>query len=320
MDCTSGFRYGELSGPMSGTCVGVQQQDGGVDIDTPPGQVCYGTGLVMACFAEAPTNPQTFTQNTTINTDTSLLCATTLNQTGACVIAAQSITINGGIYVAAVGTKPLVFVADQTITVTGRIDVASYRQFMSVGAAGDVPGCNAGTAPTGTSGGAGGSFGGLGGAGAAVGTAGMPGAVLTPTVLRGGCPGQTGADNVAPMGPGTGGHGGGAVFLIANTSISVAGTGVIDASGEGGAGATSSTSGGGGGGGSGGYIGFDTPSLMVSGAVFANGGGGGEASGASTTGVNGADPTLPTTAALGGAGGSNFGTDGGNGSVGATLN
>src|SRR5262245_48446399 len=59
--CTSsGQRYGDLSGSLSGHCVGEQTTDGGVDtpgstIDSPPDVLaCYGTGLVSDCFNSAP--------------------------------------------------------------------------------------------------------------------------------------------------------------------------------------------------------------------------------------------------------------------------
>src|ERR1041385_2447245 len=43
--CPTGFKYGDLSGPKSGTCVGTMNSmpDAPVDMfvpDTPPGQVC----------------------------------------------------------------------------------------------------------------------------------------------------------------------------------------------------------------------------------------------------------------------------------------
>ena len=320
-DCDSGLRYGDLSGPLSGQCVGADMPmpDAGDMPDSPPGVVCYGTGLVVACFPQAPTGNQTFSANTFIDTADSMLCEPTSPDIGACVIAAQTITVNAGIFVAGRGAKPLVLVATDSITINGLVSVASLRQFNAIGAAANLPGCNPGTAPTGSSGGAGGSFGGSGGAGHAVGTAGMPGATLSPATLRGGCPGQQGADEVVPIGPGEAGNGGGAVYFIANVSITVASTGAVNASGEGGGGGALSATGGGGGGGSGGLVGFDTPALTISGSVYANGGGGGEASGNSSSGSAGGDPASPTTAAPGGTLGSNFGSDGGAGSAGSKL-
>jgi hypothetical protein len=315
--CDSGFRYGELSGPLSSQCVGATQTvDAGDDVDTMSG-FCYGTGLLTACFDAVPTGTQMLGGNDTINTDSDPLCATTSNAVPACVIAAESITVANGFF-GATGTKPLVLVATQTITVNAgsTLTVASLRQFNFVGAGSDMAGCDTGTAPTGNSGGAGGSLGGAGGNGAAVGTAGIAGAALGAAAFRGGCSGQIGGDSGAPTG-GAAGRGGGAMYLIANTSITVGGN--VSANGGGGGGGANADSAGGGGGGSGGFLVFDTPSLMVTGLVLANGGGGGEGSGAQSTGVPGQDASTATMAAAGGAGGTSFGTDGGNGSVGATL-
>ena len=312
--CPSGLRYGDRSGPLSNQCVG-GQSDGGVET-IGDGSLCYGTGLVVACFTAPPMGMQTLASNVSVNTESSPQCQTVANSTDWCVIAAQSITINAGVTVAATGARPLVLIATETLTVNGSIDVASHRN-ANVGPAADAPGCNAGGAPTGTSGGAGGSFGGVGGNGAGInGNAGMAGAALTPTTLRGGCSGQVGANDGSAGG--ARGRGGGAVYLIANTSIFVGG--LINASGSGGGGGGTGESAGGGGGGAGGFIGLDSPMIMVSGVAVANGGGGGEASGTLSTGEAGDDPTNPTMPALGGAGMSGFGTDGGNGAFTTTLN
>jgi hypothetical protein len=325
-NCTdSQFRYGEASGPNSGQCVGATNDvDASVDADntpTPDGAVCYGAGLVHPCFASAPTGALTFS-NTVLNTDTSTMCATLVgaNANAWCVLAGSSITVTGGGFLAAVGSKPLVLVSTGTIAIQGALDVGSHRQFNSVGAAGNTAGCNAGSAPTVSSGGGGGSFGGKGGNGAIAGTAGTAGLAgngLTVTALRGGCPGQDGSDPLAMGRGGDGGDGGGAVWLFAATSIMV--TGAINASGAAGLNADASSSSGGGGGGAGGYIGLEAPSMTNTGNIFANGGGGGEASGNSSTGAPGTESTSAAAGGLGGAGGTSFGTDGGNGSVGATL-
>ena len=320
--CSSGLKYGSLAGSLSNQCVGAN--DAGVDgkiymdahIDTPPNQFCYGTGIVTACFSAAPTGTTKLTAD--IDTGGSS-CATTLNNTGACVIAAGTLDIDAGVTVHATGTKPLVLVASASITIAGTLDIASHRGGQT-GAGADLAGCNAGTAPvaaTGGGGGAGGSFGGKGGHGGssyASAAGGIAGNALTPTALRGGCKGQDGAGAAV----GAGGAGGGAVYMIATTSIFVSGT--INASG---AGATSALSGssGGGGGGAGGYIGLESSSVTASGSaiIFATGGGGGEASGSTTGGNPGSDPSAPATPAPGGTGGSTNGGDGGNGAAGATL-
>jgi len=315
--CSSGFKFGELSGPRSGQCTGGGGSGSDATVDTPVDMNlvdapsgCYGTGVVVACFNTPPSMTHNLNAQT-INTDTSPLCDTDSRNAAWCVVAGSTVTVAGT--VTGTGTRPLVLLSTGTLTINGTLDVASHRVAAIVGAGGDAT-CTAGTAPTMSSGGAGGSFGGLGGVGAATGggTGGQPGPVTAPSALRGGCRGQTGSGG----GGGVGGHGGGAVYLFASTSISVVGS--INASGSGGINANMASSSGGGGGGAGGFIGLESPSVMIAGQVFANGGGGGEASGTGSTGVPGGDSPDASTAAVGGAGGSDYATNGGDGSQGAT--
>ena len=322
--CTSGYRYDNSAGDHSGQCTGESgtgNTDGGTDgstIDASP--FCYGTGLVKVCLAAAPTQPRMFTGagTTTIDTTDASMCATTISgATSYCVIAATDITINQR--VRGLGPKPIVMIATGTITsnATGLIDVSSLRPRVAgeveTGAGADSALCNAGTAGNGVGGGAGGSFFGGGGSGGGVGAGGTAGTAITAvTELRGGCPGQNGNGGAAAAARG---HGGGAVYLIAGTSITLAGG--INAGGEGGAGAGKTNNGaGGGGGGSGGMIGLDAPVIAVTSALVANGGGGGEGSSNQNDGKDGTDATVPAAAA-GGAGGTINGGDGGDGSAGA---
>ena len=319
--CPSGRRFGDLGGP-NGQCVDQPPPDAGPDAP-PDARVCFGTAPFTVCFTTPPTGAIDVSMATTFNTDTGTVTGTQLNcanpmsgGTGYCVLAANTITINQSLR--ATGTKPLVLVAVDSISVAMSIDVASHRMgaMDSLGAGADpTTGCNAGTPPGaatgGSGGGAGGSFigaGGSGGVGGGGGTSGVHGlAISLGTVLHGGCPGQDGAGG----GRGARGHGGGAVFLIAGNSITVGGT--INAGGEGGEGATA-TADGGGGGGAGGLIGFDATTITVTGTLIANGGGGGEGS-SNQTGNPGSDVSM-TTAAPGGTNGSGPGGDGGAGSAG----
>lgn len=312
--CPSGQRFGDRSGPRSGECVGELIRDGG-PIDTPdvPGtDVCFGTGLVRPCFASAPMNPVSLTAP--INTDTSPLCNADPRNAAWCVIPGTTIGVQGG--VVATGARPLVLVATMTIGIQGTLEVASYRGG-SIGAGANPVACNAGTAPGTSGGGGGGSFGGQGGNGGGTNNAATAGGISgttmpAPTTLRGGCAGQNGNGGS----PGAGGAGGGAVYLIADSSITVDGS--INASGAGGNPGVTGTSGAGGGG-SGGFIGIDTPSCTNNGAIFANGGGGAEGSGSTTLGGVGGDPIGGAGGAAGG-GLSTNGGDGGAGQGGATTN
>jgi len=328
--CPSGRKYGDLAGGQSGKCVdgGGPPLDAGLDsgADAPPPDalVCYGTGIVQVCFANAPTQPLTISNTKTIDTGTDSLCATNVVSGGAnyCVVVATTITISATLR--ATGPKPLVLVASDSISVPsgGSIDVGSHRQRgigepeTGAGADVDTATCVAGTPPTNTGGGAGGSFtgkGGTGGKGTAA-NAGTPADVAMPPVmvLRGGCPGQDGKATA-----GSAGHGGGAVFLIATNKIDIGGNG-INAGGEaGGGGALGVDGGGGGGGGAGGMIGLDAQTVMVTSSLVANGGGGGEGGSVSlaVTGQDGTDATT-TNAAPGGNVNTASGGDGGDGSAG----
>lgn len=312
--CDSGFRYGELSGPLSGQCVGDRTDDAGVDTVYIPDELfssCYGTGLVTACFDFPPVGDVAIGAD--VNTDTSTQCDTDARNAAWCVIAGESVTVPGTVHVT--GSKPLVIVATQTISIGGTLDASSKRVGGQVGAAANPAACAA-IAPPGTSGGgAGGSFGadgGDGGDGPTANTGGTPGAATpSPTALRGGCRGQDGNGTTK----GSGGNGGGAVYLIAETSITI--DGILTASGAGATNGTTNSSGGGGGG-SGGFIGLDAPAVSCNGILIANGGGGGEGSGSATAGNPGQDATT-VTAAQGGSLGSTNGGDGGDGGAGGST-
>jgi hypothetical protein len=332
--CPSGRAYSDLSGAQSGQCVGggiVTPDSGTIDAASPPdvavdasidarppldATACFGSGLVTVCLATPPTQPLTISARTVIDTDDTSgasQCAVLITGSDVCVVAATVITINADLH--ATGTRPLVVLATDSLTVaaTGSIDVGSHRAPASglpeIGAGANPSSCGTGTGPGTSGGGAGGSFTGQGGAGGGP-NLGIPAAIVgTVTELRGGCAGQDG--NGANHG--AKGNGGGAVFLIAGNTITIAGT--VNAAGEGGAQGANNSSGGGGGG-SGGMIGFDALTISGTGLILANGGAGGEGSGAGQSGRPGADPTT-IMAARGGNGGSNNGGDGGDGSAGA---
>lgn len=271
---------------------------------------CFGGGLVRLCLAVPPSAPLAITSNTTIDTDSSPLCA---GYTGGpqgvplCVIASTSVSIAAGQQLRATGSHPLVMVATGSFIINGTIDVRA-------GAGGNPSTCGVPGIASGQQGGAGGSRHGRGGSGgAAVSGTGPSAAQASTTVtFRGGCRGGNGAG----ASPGTGGSGGGAVYLIA-PRLTINGT--LDASGGGGGSAT--IAGGGGGGGSGGFIGLDAPSITVSAGarIFANGGGGGEGATPKKIGTGGSSSGGPLSPAAGGSGGAKHGGDGGAGSSGSSL-
>jgi hypothetical protein len=290
-------------------------------VDTPPNATCYGAGLYIECYSPGsePTNSDALSAGQ-IDTSNNASCTRVVPQTNGpelCLRAAQSIMVTG--YVRFKGSRPLVMLATNTITVaaSGTLDVSSFRA--DVGAGGNTGTCGnvgAGAADTspsanaGAGGGAGAGFGTPGGSGgssdAAGGTAGGTTAL---TQIRGGCHGARGGTSNDGIG-GEGGNGGGGVYLIAGASITIAGT--VKANGSGGSGGPNKA--GGGGGGSGGLIAFDTPALSITGTVYANGGGGGEGGASGQTGENGSDPMSYNARASGGNNLDNGG-DGGGGST-----
>ncbi|MBT8493119.1 MAG: hypothetical protein KJO07_08675 [Deltaproteobacteria bacterium] len=214
---------------------------------------------------------------------------------GVAVIWAVDVSIEAGAWVYARGSRPLAIVADNDLTIDGRLSVDSW-QASSLGPAGSQPAACALAAPTagqacfdeGASAGGGAAFRGRGGAGGGnsndcdglgnplLPTPGGTGSALPPDTLRGGCAGADGAEstNGSGDGPTTGGGGGGALYLLAKGTLLV--NGAVTGSGAGGsAGDGGRTSGSGGG--SGGYLVLQAGQIQLtaSALVVANGGGGG---------------------------------------------
>src|SRR5687768_6719195 len=119
--CPDGRRYGDLSGPFAGQCVGMQPPIDAIDAPSPEaGEVCFGdaAGFERPCFAMQPATPVTL--NAAIDTD-GAMCATAVSNTQACVIAGSTVTVPQGATVTVTGTRPLVLVATQTITIAGTL-------------------------------------------------------------------------------------------------------------------------------------------------------------------------------------------------------
>ena len=327
-----GFEHGASTRDASGDPLidGDVIADAAVDapVDAEVG-FCYGT-FKRICVDSMPTADYAITQTTLFDTDVDVSCSKVITQTGGpsiCVVVAANISLQAN--VSAKGSRALAFVATGTFTNSASLDVGSFFvNGASVKGAGVASGALCGSPTPGAAednggnsgggGGAGGSFGGAGGNGAkgrnnAGGNGGTAasGITSTPSILRGGCdgtPGGAGNNNAG----GVGGFGGGAIYIVAETSITNGGT--IRSSGQGGLGGADLA--GGGGGGAGGMIALDSPTIANSGFVTANGGGGGEG-GSNTTGANGGSGLSATVRAAGGTGG--FGGDGGSGG-GVTTN
>ena len=290
-------------------------------VDTPDMMVtelCLGT-VHRICVAAPTSSLSLMTQP--IGTSSSTLCVpyTATPAVDACVIAGQTISLPTGNIVTVTGSKRLILIAADSLSIAGTLDGSSRRGLPS-GPAADTGPCPSTATPPTTNmqggGGWGGTFGTAGGNGGGTpngGTGGTAAASQPITALGGGCPGGNGAPNGAGTGSGGGGHGGGAVMLLAGQSIQI--DGVVNASGAGGTGGKSA--GGGGGGGAGGMIVLEAPAVKVPGLCFANGGGAGEGGAASNRdGAIGRESTGPDKAGGGGKGGS-IGGDGGDGAFAA---
>jgi hypothetical protein len=228
----------------------------------------------------------------TLDTGTSTKCLatqpagwTTRGQPESCFVVGTTVNIAG---LDVTGTRPLVIVATDSITVSGLLDVASHVGAGTAPKAGPgspfggcvLPLANPTISNSGGGGGAGGSFMSRGAACGAGNnqqmgnTGGIAGNPLTqnPVALRAGCAGQAGGSGAAAGG--VGGAGGGAVYLVAGNTVTITDTGIINASGAGAA--PAGNHGGGGGGGAGGMIVLAATSISAAnGKLLANGGGGG---------------------------------------------
>jgi hypothetical protein len=137
--------------------------------DVPPDDICYGRGAVTVCLPSAPTGAVTLPS--AIDTGSAACQSYDSPDTpNMCLIAGGTIGGSGAIRVT--GTRPLIVVAADTITLdsTTDIDVGSHIA-TGLGAGANAGACTPGTPPTmgGTTsgGGAGGSFGDTGGGGGA---------------------------------------------------------------------------------------------------------------------------------------------------------
>lgn len=253
-----------------------------------------------------------------------------------CVIAAEVIHI-GNADVHVTGPHPVVLFATETFTLDagGTLDASSTATVTGAGAnwGPTVPdGANQSNAmPGGAGGGAGGSFGGRGGDGGASDTGERSltlGAIMPAELafVRGGMSGAGGGGAIGtPTIHAAGGSSGGAIYVIAGTSISIAGHVLANgAGGEGGRGqSTTLQHAAGGGGGSGGLVALDAPiiELATTAVILAEGGGGGGGASGTSSGTSGQPPdsASPDRPAAGGGGAGGAGA-GGTASGGAITN
>jgi len=238
-----------------------------------------------------------------------------------CVVRAKTITIGNGVALTISGPRPIAFVADDALTVSGTIDVSASTSTSgpgggqrSSGASPNGQSTGGGGAGFGTAGVAGGGSGGAG-LGAAGGAALDP---LTLTYFGGGA--HAFQSTLGVGGPPDGGGGGGALMLVScRGTVTV--TGTLDANGGGGRGAFDQIFGaqisitdGGAGGGTGGYVVAQGLAVTISGQLYANGGGGGGGCTANdASGTSGGDGQRNTNGGIGGSGNGGGAAGGGHG-------
>ncbi len=298
------------------------------------------TSLTRDCVLNTTANPPTLTPPNCFTGSNGSFALRNVSQSNsgppATLLLATRFSVAANVKLSVFGDRPLIIIAQDTLTVAGTLDVSSPTTLTSsLAGPGSSPSACTGTSDDGassdsggarySSGGAGGTFGSKGGNGGAAkssnpttvqngGVASTPlgASMLTLTPLRGGCDGGNGGSSIgfgSASGPkGISGRGGGAIQLSAGTKVLVSGQ--VFANGGGGfEGSSASPYCGAGGAGSGGGILIDTPSLELSSstaALIAVGGGGGAGermNGTLGTG-NGDNGNTDGSAALGGVGNS----------------
>ena len=236
----------------------------------------------------------------------------------------RGLTLAEGVVVRAIGSRPLVILAE-TASIAGTLDAGARRDQPGAGGSGPRGGIGRGgdgvrDGSYADSGGGGGGFGQPGAkggdaSGAAGGEGGLAFGDPNLDLLLGGAGG--GGASSSGCDATTAGAGGGALQIYARTSIEITATGAINAGGGGGGGGRSCSLQylAGTGGGSGGAIYLQSPVIASAGILAANGGGGG--GGASNDhGGPGGDGTATTARATGGtSGGATYGAVGGRGAA-----
>lgn len=292
---------------------------GSSDADTSDAsEGCYGFGFLSVCTSIEDAD---IALRDTLDTTDDPRCREHRIGAGVgtpCVIAAERVTIPFPLRV--IGSRPLVILASESITIRAALDASSRRDGSSgPGRRTDCASPSGSGTNLAAGGGAGGTFGFAGGpGGAASGAIAVAPRAVSPLVsFAGGCAGGDGGAVTGQSARARGGGGGGGVYLIAGASIDVRGNGSINASGAGGEGGGLGQ--GGAGGGAGGTIGFDAPAIVIEGHVIAKGGGGGGggdgAAGSAGADADAANPSAQVSGGGGGGGGGNGG-DGSNGTVG----
>ena len=276
--------------------------------------------LPNVCDAPATMPMLAVAVSATFDTDFDMNCTGgVVQQAGGaeiCVVRYGSISVEADVELTVVGTRAVAFVSDDELLIAGILDVSATERTDGPGGGLIVSGTREGNVIGGggagfkTQGGAGGNASTDGGA--ANGGPPSPDPAAVP-VLSGGSRPQ-GLDATANN---SGGAGGAATLISCRGRVNV--TGTIDSGGGGGARGffLSIAAVGGAGGGSGGYVVLQGLDVVVTGEVFANGGGGG--SGRPSNAQSGAHGQDAPRSMFGGAGGLTSGAGEGAGGSGGSI-
>jgi hypothetical protein len=252
-----------------------------------------------------------------------VVLASVTQESGPEVMVIQAANLTLGAVVTVTGSRPLIFVATQDMSINMNVDGAADMGRPGPGGSQQTQGQGAGAAGAGgnglaDSGGGGGGFGTAGGTGGdcdqhAGGIGGT--AYGSAASLVGGSGGARGG---APLScPSSGGAGGGALQFTAGGTLAIGGAITVGGGGAGPASGCSSDGAAGSGGGAGGMIFVQARTFTGTGMLGANGGGGsGGASSGGGTPSNRGDNATVSAGGQGGSGGSSGGR-GGNGATGA---
>jgi hypothetical protein len=300
------------------------------------GQYPGGADLTLSGNVTITTGPNAPTIDTTLPTgvvlDFWMQPCTSTPCPEVAVLHTHAFTVANGANVRVIGTRPLVVIAGDVVTISGLIDASARDVTPGAGGFPQANGAGAGGAGMpnqGNDGGGGGAgFGKAGGGGGDGGNGSMKGAGgaagpmvdrVEVLVLQGGSGGGPGAPGGCTSTT-PGGAGGGAVELFSTVSITIGPNGIIDVGGGGGIGGSVCVSddSAGGGGGAGGVIFLQAPIVSVMGTMTSNGGGGGGGASNLGGGGNGTDATEMSTAATGGTAGDTGASAGGAGGFGTT--
>nr|MBA3392908.1 hypothetical protein [Deltaproteobacteria bacterium] len=94
----------------------------------PDALVCFGTGFGAVCLPAAPSTPLALPATAAFDTGGGgCTHVVTLGGTAMCVLAGTTVTLAAATTFRAIGPRPLIIVASQTMAINGSLSVSSLR-------------------------------------------------------------------------------------------------------------------------------------------------------------------------------------------------